>query len=41
VSHPWEWEFSGSVVPGYPTLWPFAIDFWELFWKIHWKEIPE
>jgi hypothetical protein len=32
-----DWPFSGAVVPGYPDLYPFQEDFWELFWKIYCK----
>jgi REP element-mobilizing transposase RayT len=30
-----DWPFSGAVVPGYPDLYPFQEDYWELFWKIY------
>ena len=29
------WEFSGAVVPGYPTLSPLQENFWEVFWKVY------
>ncbi len=29
------WEFSGCVVPGYPSLHPAAPDFWGKFWRIY------
>jgi putative transposase len=32
-----DWTFSGAVVPGYPDLYPFQEDYWELFWKIYYK----
>jgi REP element-mobilizing transposase RayT len=32
------WEFCGAVVPGYPDFHPLAEDYWELFWKIYYKE---
>jgi REP element-mobilizing transposase RayT len=32
-----DWPFSGAVVPGYPDLYPFQEDYWELFWKIYYK----
>jgi REP element-mobilizing transposase RayT len=32
-----DWPFSGTVVPGYPDLYPFQEDFWELFWKLYGK----
>jgi putative transposase len=32
-----DWRFSGAVVPGYPELYPFHGDFWEVFWKIYSK----
>jgi putative transposase len=37
VKHPREWEFSGAIVPGYPSLFPLAEDFWPTFWKIYGK----
>ncbi len=30
-----DWPFSGAVVPGFPDLYPFQEDYWELFWKIY------
>ena len=30
-----EWPFSGAIIPGYPTLHPFAEDYWERFWKLY------
>ena len=33
-----EWEFSGAVVPGYPDLHPLREDYWELFWKLYYKQ---
>lgn len=33
-----EWKFSGAVVPGYPDLHPLQEDYWELFWKIYYKQ---
>jgi REP element-mobilizing transposase RayT len=32
-----DWEFSGCVVPGYPTLRPLEVSFWEVFWGVYWK----
>lgn len=32
-----DWAYSGSVVPGYPDLYPFQEDYWELFWKIDYR----
>ena len=32
-----EWPFSGAAVPGYPDLYPFQEDYWELFWKVYYK----
>jgi putative transposase len=34
VATPEAWEFSGSVVPGYPKLNPLDDDFWPKFWKL-------
>jgi putative transposase len=31
VSKPEDWNFSGAVIPGYPTLHPLATDFWGKF----------
>ncbi len=33
-----DWQFSGAVVPGYPDLYPFQEDYWELFGKIYFKQ---
>jgi putative transposase len=33
-----EWRFSGAVVPGYPDLHPLAEEYWELFWKLYYKQ---
>jgi putative transposase len=30
-----DWEFCGSIIPGYPTLHSAQRDFWEKFWKIY------
>lgn len=38
VKHETEWQFSGAVVPGYPDLYPFQEDYWELFWKIYYQQ---
>jgi putative transposase len=35
VKHPDEWMFSGTVVPGYPTLHPLQEYFWPKFWKLY------
>jgi REP element-mobilizing transposase RayT len=35
VKHPSEWQYLGSVVPGYPFTHPFEEDFWESFWKLY------
>ncbi|MBI4327178.1 MAG: hypothetical protein HY674_18230 [Chloroflexi bacterium] len=32
-----DWPFSGAVVPGYPDLYPFQADYWELFGKLYSK----
>jgi len=37
AKHETEWPFSGAIVPGYPDLYPFQEDFWELFWKIYYQ----
>lgn len=37
VSKPEDWQFSGAVVPGYPTLHPLQPDFLEKFWKLYAK----
>lgn len=34
----WDWPFSGAVLPGYPSVWPFDEDYWPLFWKLYEKE---
>ena len=26
-------DFSGAMFAGYPSRWPFAEDYWPLFWK--------
>ncbi len=33
-----EWPFSGAVVPGCPDMYPFQDGFWELFWKLYYKQ---
>jgi putative transposase len=33
-----DWRFSGAVVPGYPDLHPMQEDYWELFWKLYYKQ---
>jgi putative transposase len=30
-----DWDFSGSVIPGYPTLHPLKSDFWEKLWRLY------
>ncbi len=35
VKHERDWPYSGAIIPGYPTLHPFAEDYWELFWKLY------
>ena len=30
-----EWGFGGAVVPGFPTLHPLRVDFWQVFWKLY------
>ena len=30
-----DWPYSGAIIPGYPTLHPFAEDYWEHFWKLY------
>jgi len=32
-----DWRYSGAILPGYPTLWPFLEDYWPLFWKLYEK----
>jgi putative transposase len=32
-----EWPFGGAIIPGYPDLYPFQEDYWELFWKIYYR----
>jgi len=32
-----DWRFSGAVVPGYPDLHPMQEAYWELFWKLYYK----
>jgi putative transposase len=33
-----EWGFSGAVVPGYADLHPLAKGYWDLFWKLYYKQ---
>ena len=33
--NPSGWEFTGAVIPGYPTLHPFREQFWDRFWKVY------
>jgi putative transposase len=35
VAHWQDYEFSGAMVPGYPSLDPRKDNFWELFWRIY------
>lgn len=35
TTEPQQWPFTGAIVPGYPTLHPAQIDFWELFWAAY------
>jgi len=35
IKEPEVWQYSGCVVPGYPTLNLSSNDFWPLFWKIY------
>ena len=35
VKHARDWQFAGSVVPGYPALHPLDEKFWPLFWKLY------
>ncbi|MBM3881418.1 MAG: hypothetical protein FJ387_17115 [Verrucomicrobia bacterium] len=37
VPAPSDWPHLGSVVPGYPFLYPLADDFWPLFWQLYQK----
>lgn len=30
-----DYAFTGALFPGYPTLDPFAPDYWTIFWKAH------
>lgn len=30
-----DWQFTGAIVPGYPTAHPLQENFWELFWKLY------
>ena len=32
------WKFSSAVVPGYPDLHPMQENYWELFWKLYYKQ---
>ncbi len=32
-----DWPFLGAMVAGYPELDPRAVDYWEKFWKIHYR----
>ncbi|MBM4081867.1 MAG: hypothetical protein FJ278_19330 [Planctomycetes bacterium] len=34
-----QWSYLGAVVPGYPTLHPLDGGFWELFWRLYYREI--
>lgn len=33
-----DWRFGGAIVPGYPDLHPLHEDYWELFWKLYYKQ---
>jgi putative transposase len=33
VKAPMEWPYLGAVIPGYPRLDPFAMDYWPWLWK--------
>lgn len=35
VARPEDWNYSGAVIPGYPTLHPLKPDFWEMFWGLY------
>jgi REP element-mobilizing transposase RayT len=37
AKHENDWSFGGAIIPGYPDLYPFQEDYWELFWKIYYK----
>ena len=37
AARPEDWKFCGAIVPGYPTLHPLAVDFWEKYWKLYAK----
>ncbi len=30
-----EYKYSGSLIPGYPELTPWELDYWDRFWKIY------
>src|SRR5438445_2323714 len=31
------WPYVGTIVPGYPNLYPFDNGYWELFWKLYYE----
>jgi hypothetical protein len=35
VAEPEMWKFTGTIVPGYPMLYPFYLKFWDRFWPIY------
>jgi hypothetical protein len=35
VVKPGAWNFSGAVLPGYPTLHPLGNNYWDKFWKLY------
>jgi REP element-mobilizing transposase RayT len=30
-----DWPYTGSMVPGYPTISPFDGSYWEILWRVH------
>ena len=35
VGKPELWPWSGAILPGYPNLSPFEVDFWKVFWSAY------
>jgi hypothetical protein len=35
IDKPEQWQFSGAVVAGFPTLHPLQQEFWSKFWKLY------
>ena len=40
VQKPETWPYLGAVVPGYPRLAPFDVDYWPWFWR-HYSAVRE